>query len=639
MNKSVFISHSSKDRALAEQVRDALEAAGTGAWMAPRDVTPGQNYGEAIIEAINGCKVLVVVFTENANRSPSVLREVERAVSKDLIVVTFRAEKIVPSKALEYFLSSQHWLDAWEGPVERAIPNLVEVARELLAGKLDGSGKTGPFAPAPSRRGLIAAGAAALLPIGGGLWWATGGMGPPAIDRSAIAVLPFRNLANDQKLGYLSLAIPAELNAGLARSASVIVRPLDSVRGSIGDKPSMEDISRQLRVGTLVSGGFWSMGARLRLSFDISDTSENRQLSSEALEGKVADLLSLLDSMIQKVQSSLQVRLQASQDGADLGTANSEAYEIYLRALTLAQDINDANNRSAIDLLRRATSLDPNFARAHAALAEGCVTRFWWNFSSDRSWLDEAETAAREAVRLLPKLPEARYALGYVFEAEGRRGEAARAYGASVRLGPNYVPALSSVARYAFYMADFPRSIATLDRIATIDPTNNIHVRKAMCHFFAGDLGECRSENREAERMARGIDQLTLIAFTYSWLKDFEAAERVLRRLEQLDPTALSILEVRAWIHTMRGEVAKARQRMREILARRSTFGIADEIATFYAIQGDREQAIDWLTRAIRDGAPNYAWYRSDFFAVLRGDPRYEALLGRLRSEYRGAMG
>lgn len=640
MNKAVFISHSSKDRALAERMRDAIEQAGIGVWIAPRDVMPGQNYGEAIIEAINACKVLIVLFTDNSNRSPSVLREVERAVSKDLVVITFRAEKIVPSNALEYFLSSQHWLDAWDGTADKHLPDLVEATKQLVGGQLDAAGRITSKAPLdgphPSRRGLILAGAASLLPIGGGLWWATGGMRAPPVDKSAIAVLPFDNLANDPKLGFLSLAIPAELNAGLSRTTALIVRPLDSVRTVMKGKPPMSDMSRALQVGMLVNGSFWSAGPQLRLSFDISDASQNRQLTSETLEGTVADLLGLLNDMIQKVQRSLQVRMQATMNGADLGTSNAEAYEIYLRALTLAQDINDANNLSAIELLRRAANLDQKFARAHAALAESCVTRFWWNFSNDRAWLDKAETAAREAVRLAPQLPEARYALGYVFEGKGRRGEAARAYVASTRLGPHYVPALASAARYAFYMAEFARSMEMLDQIAVIDPTNNIHVRKAMCQYFAGNRDECRRENQEAERMARGIDQLTLVGFTWSWLKDFESAERVLRRLEQIDPTALSILELRAWIYTMRGAVGKARERMQQILKRRSTFGIADEIATFYAIQGDREQAIHWLTRAIHDGAPNYAWYKSDFFAILRGDPRYEALLARLMADYRG---
>jgi tetratricopeptide (TPR) repeat protein len=72
-----------------------------------------------------------------------------------------------------------------------------------------------------------------------------------------------------------------------------------------------------------------------------------------------------------------------------------------------------------------------------------------------------------------------------------------------------------------------------------------------------------------------------------------------------------------------------------ELVAKRQTFGVIDELATLYAIQGDKEQAIALLSKAVRLGAPNYAWYRSDFFKLLRGDPRYEAILATLADEYK----
>jgi tetratricopeptide (TPR) repeat protein len=276
------------------------------------------------------------------------------------------------------------------------------------------------------------------------------------------------------------------------------------------------------------------------------------------------------------------------------------------------------------------------FARGRAALADAYVTRFWWNFSNETSWLDLAEASAREALKLDAALPEAHQALAFALEGKGERGAAVREYFASLRAGPHYVPALVSVARFAFYMADFDRSLATLDTIAAIDPMSNVHVRRAMCHFFAGRADESRRENQEAERHAQGVDQLTLVAFTYAWLKDFESAERVLQRLQKLEPTAPSIAEVRAWLYTMRGDTDAAREQMK-IIGKRETFGIADEIATLYAVQGDGEDAIDWLTKAVHAGAPNYAWYRSDFFKVLRGDPRYDAILKELSDEYAAA--
>jgi hypothetical protein len=78
----VFISYASADAAIAEQACAALEAAGMPCWIAPRDVRPGDPYAAAIVEAINDCRLMVIVLSKNAIDSPHVLREVERASSK-----------------------------------------------------------------------------------------------------------------------------------------------------------------------------------------------------------------------------------------------------------------------------------------------------------------------------------------------------------------------------------------------------------------------------------------------------------------------------------------------------------------------------------------------------------------------------
>jgi hypothetical protein len=96
----------------------ALEANGFSVWIAPRDVSPSADWAEEIIDAITAARVMVLVFSSHSNASPQVRREVERAVHKQLPVLPFRIEEVLPSKSLEYFLSSQHWLDAFPPPPE-----------------------------------------------------------------------------------------------------------------------------------------------------------------------------------------------------------------------------------------------------------------------------------------------------------------------------------------------------------------------------------------------------------------------------------------------------------------------------------------------------------------------------------------
>jgi TIR domain len=110
--RSIFISYASQDAALANTVCAALETAGLPCWIAPRDVRPGEAYAAAIVEAINACRLLLLVLTRNAIDSRHVLREVERASSKNRSVLSIRLDATPLPPELEYFLSANQWLEA-----------------------------------------------------------------------------------------------------------------------------------------------------------------------------------------------------------------------------------------------------------------------------------------------------------------------------------------------------------------------------------------------------------------------------------------------------------------------------------------------------------------------------------------------
>jgi len=134
MAHAVFISYADndKDRKIARAVCSTLESRGIQCWMAPRDILPGKHYAQAIVEAINAAQVMVLVLSSSANNSPQVLREVERAASKDIPIVTFRTEDVALKKALEYFLSSYHWLEATNLPLEASSKQLADTIERLV---------------------------------------------------------------------------------------------------------------------------------------------------------------------------------------------------------------------------------------------------------------------------------------------------------------------------------------------------------------------------------------------------------------------------------------------------------------------------------------------------------------------------
>jgi TIR domain len=133
----VFISYASKDKVVADAVCARLEAAGIRCWIAPRDIVPGTSYGEAIIDAIHGAKVMVLVFSSSANASGHIPKEVERAVSNGVAILPFRIEDVAPGKSLDYFIGSVHWLDAMTPPMEHHLDNLAATVHKLIPAKSD----------------------------------------------------------------------------------------------------------------------------------------------------------------------------------------------------------------------------------------------------------------------------------------------------------------------------------------------------------------------------------------------------------------------------------------------------------------------------------------------------------------------
>jgi len=127
----VFVSYASADREAAFRIVDYLESQGIRCWVAPRDVSPGMEYGEAIIDAIGRVRALVLVFSDHSNVSTFVRKEVERAVSKTKPILPVRIREVKPAGALEFYISSAQWVDAWKSPLEQHLLPLVGAIRAM----------------------------------------------------------------------------------------------------------------------------------------------------------------------------------------------------------------------------------------------------------------------------------------------------------------------------------------------------------------------------------------------------------------------------------------------------------------------------------------------------------------------------
>ena len=210
MPYDAFLSYSSQDKTIANAMCHHLEQRGLRCWIAPRDVRPGEDYAAEIIDAIIASRALVVVFSANANASKHVKSEVERAVSRGIVVIPFRTEDVQPSKTLELFLGAKHWLDAMSAPMETHFEKLADHLQFLARQDVTAPGVIPPTKAAQpavlcksapgrrfSRRFMMASTVLSLalflaIAAGGVMIWHAASTGRGSLPRHAPAVEPLR---------------------------------------------------------------------------------------------------------------------------------------------------------------------------------------------------------------------------------------------------------------------------------------------------------------------------------------------------------------------------------------------------------------------------------------------------------------
>ena len=132
----VFLSHSSKDEKAAQEVCSIIEKNGHHCFYAPRDIRSGYEYAEELVNGIDGSDAMLLLLSEDANSSPHVLREVERAVSKKIAIIVYKLQELELSKSMEYFLMTHQWVNAKTdegyGEIVRCLNQLAEAHGETV---------------------------------------------------------------------------------------------------------------------------------------------------------------------------------------------------------------------------------------------------------------------------------------------------------------------------------------------------------------------------------------------------------------------------------------------------------------------------------------------------------------------------
>jgi len=349
MAHDAFISYSSVDKTAADTVCSILEQNGISCWIAPRDITPGIDFAEAIIDGIKSSKLFILVYSSNSSNSKQVIREVDRAVHTGIPVINLRLEDVPLSKQLEYYLSSVHWLDAKTPPLEEHINKLSGVVKILLR---KDDAREGDLEKA-IRDGTLR-------------------MGP---DKRSVAVMPFKNMSNDPDQEYFSDGMMEEILDRLFKIGDLkVISRTSSMHYKNSDK-SVKEIARELGVASIIEGSVRRAGNMVRIAVQLIDAGTDAHLWSEMYDEDLSNLSRIFiiqSEVAQSVARELKAVISPEEKRLieKIPSTDLAVYDEYLKARSYACDGRSESMKKAVEFLNSAVEKNPGWAPLYAGLAE-----------------------------------------------------------------------------------------------------------------------------------------------------------------------------------------------------------------------------------------------------------------------------
>ena len=386
---------------------------------------------------------------------------------------------------------------------ERRYASARDLVVDLRNLQRDRATGTGPVAVAPRRgtRRLLVLGAAGLLAVvavGAGLLYRASARGGAV---GSVAVLPFENATGDPGNEYLSDGISESLINKLSSLPGLRVISRTSAFAFKGKKLGPAEIGRTLGVDALLLGSLAQRGASLAITAELVSVRDDRQLWGEKYTRSADDVLQVEGEIAATIARTLRRQLsgEEQQKLARGATADPEAYRLYLKGRDFAAGTVVEMDKS-VDYLQQAAVRAPDFALAHARLAEAYTRQAFLRGSGRAEPASKARAAVARALELDPDLAEARAALGSVlfyFEWDWAGAEAE--FKRALALNPGSQTVQEEYGNFLIAMGRLDEGLAHSREASLLDPLSVGPIHDIGINFMArGDFEQSAASFRRA---------------------------------------------------------------------------------------------------------------------------------------------
>ena len=493
-----------------------------------------------------------------------------------------------------------------------------------------------PHAPKTRKRGngiYLAAFAAMLLIAGLAYLISYLYKQPAAYSVRTMAVLPFKPIAAENRNPALELGMADTLIWKLSGGALVLT-PLCAVRRFDSLEQDPVAAGRTLGVDVVLDGSLKTVGDRIRISTRLIRVSDGMQLWADQFDEKFENIFAVQDSISAKVASALKVTLGVNEKKRY--TANTAAYQLYLKGRFLSQKARANDIRTSIDYFEQALDLDPNYAPAYVGLADSYRALVLIADAPPNETLTRAKLAANRAIEIDNAYAEAHAILGWLtFWYDWDWDLSEKQLGKAIALDPGSSDARQFYAHLLSNLGRHNEALAEIDKALAVEPLSlRANTFKGIFLFQAGQYDEATVQFRKAldldsdYRLALMFAGRTLIE-----LQKYDEAVAMVRKARgsSIDNTDAIATEVIALARS--GSPDKARETVALMQDRRKTEYVSPyNIASIFNALGETESALKFLEIAYTEKDVRMVFLKVEpKWNNLRTNPRFAALMKQMK--------
>jgi eukaryotic-like serine/threonine-protein kinase len=463
-----------------------------------------------------------------------------------------------------------------------------------------------------------------------------------------LAVLPFRSLGESGDSGVLGIGIPDAIITRLAGVKQMRLRPTSAILSYQGRDADPQEVGRALAVDYLLTGTVQSSGERLRVSVQLLRSNDGSAVWGQHYDLTRQDLLTLQDSIAERVSGALAVRMSAAERERVYRryTDNATAYEWYLRGRTELARITEPSTKAAVAAFEQALALDSDYtlARAGIAMASSDMHLRFAKGPEVAAWGERAKREATRALALDPGLAEAHLAMAAVarkseFDWAGTLEESRRA----LELNPNLDLAHYFRAAAFYHIGLFEQGSAEVQKALAVDPLNSVEQlrTRGVIAFLQGDNPAAIDLLEQVRRTGSKVYADSYLSQAYYYNGDTTRAFQLADSLSR-SPSTPAAARARAALASYwarRGDRSRAEAFIEQVRANDyMDHHVAYSVASAYAQLRDPVQARTWLVRAVNTGFPCYPWFdRDELLNPVRRDPGVQRFLAELKQTWEAA--